>query len=146
MHDCVIEAISIEGQNLSLIFEHINVLSNHPMNNTGLHMYTGRAIIKFIDYELKESLLYDTSKVEGKKRIIVEEDAQKVKIPKLELLVGFEILKSEELHVSEESFTQRFDGIASRKYNSDFGYCVIKCKKIVIKWNEFIDKAWFEDR
>lgn len=49
----VIEAISIEGQNLSLIFEHIDVLSNHPMNNTGLNMYTGRAKIKLIDYELK---------------------------------------------------------------------------------------------
>lgn len=76
----------------------------------------------------------------------MEEDTQKVKIPMSELLVGFEVLKSEELQVSEESFTQRFDGIASRKYNSDFGYCVIKCQTIVIEWNEFIDKAWFEDR
>lgn len=146
MHDCVIEAISVEGRSLSVTFEHIDVLSKHPMNDTGLNMCTAKAKIKFIDYEIKESILYDRSKVEGKKQIIVEEDAQEFKIPISELLVDFEVLKSEELQGSEEFFIQRFDGIASQRYNSDFGYCVIKCQTIVIEWNEFIDKAWFEDR
>ncbi|MET3210668.1 UNVERIFIED_CONTAM: hypothetical protein ABIC26_003629 [Paenibacillus sp. PvR008] len=146
MHDCVIEAISVEGQNLVLTFEHIDILSNHPMNDTGLNMCTAKARIKFIDYEIKESILYDTSKVEGKRKIIAEEDAQEFKIPISELLVNFEVLKSEELQVSEEFFIQRFDGIASQRYNSDFGYCVIKYQTIVIEWDEFIDKAWFEDR
>jgi len=146
LHDCVIEEVSIENQNLIVTFEHIDVLSDHPMNNTGFSMYTGKAKVRFIDYEINESILYDTSGLKGKRQIIVEEDAHEIKLHISELLLDFEVLKNEELQVTEDFFIQRFDGLTSLKYNADFGYCIIKYKKLVIEWNEFIEKAWFEDR
>ncbi|WP_245595988.1 hypothetical protein [Paenibacillus taiwanensis] len=146
LHDCVIEEVSIEDKNLIVWLEHIDVLSVHPFNHTGFSMYTGKSKVRFIDYEIIESILYDTSQIKGMKHIIVEEAAQKRVMLESELLLDFEILKNEELQAAEDYFVHRFDGSASLKYNADFGYCIIKYKKIIIEWNEFIDKAWFEDR
>jgi hypothetical protein len=146
LHDCIIESISIEGQNLIVSFEHIDVLLKHPLNTTGKSMYTGKAYIRFIEYEIEESILYDTSEIQGKRKIIVEEDAQKRVLPITELLIDFEVLRTEELENTNDYFVRRFDGITSLKYRADFGYLIIKYKKLVIEWNELIDAAWFEDK
>ncbi|WP_442600748.1 hypothetical protein [Paenibacillus sp. KN14-4R] len=146
LHDCITEEISTEGQNLLVVFEHIDVLSEHPLNDTGNAMYTGKAIITFIDYEILESILYDTSGLHGKNGIVVEEDAQKIELEFAELMDDFEVLKNEELQTTDSYFIHRFDGSTSLKYNADFGYWMIKYKKLIIEWEEFIDKAWFERR
>lgn len=146
LHDCIIEEVSTEGQNLLVVFEHIDVLSEHPLNDTGYAMYTGKALITFVNYEIVESILYDTSGIHGKKRIVVEEDAQKIELEFAELMVDFEVLKNEELQISDSYFIHRFDGSTSLKYNADFGYWIIKYKKLIIEWEEFLDKAWFERR
>ncbi|WP_234340236.1 hypothetical protein [Gorillibacterium timonense] len=146
LHDCVIYAISFKNQSLSVLFEHIDVLSTHPRNNTGKAMYTGKAILKFIDFEILESFLYDTSEIEGKKRIIVEGEVQKRVIDISELLIDFEVLKNEEVQTQDNYCIHRFDGSTSLKYNADFGYWIIKYKTLIIEWDELIDTAWFEDR
>ncbi len=109
-------------------------------------MYTGKAILKFIDFEILESFLYDTSEIEGKKRIIVEGEVQKRVIDISELLIDFEVLKNEEVQTQDNYCIHRFDGSTSLKYNADFGYWIIKYKTLIIEWDELIDTAWFEDR
>ncbi|MBB6632618.1 hypothetical protein [Cohnella sp. AR92] len=131
---------------MSLGFEHIDVLSDHPLNSTGKAMYTGKAMITFIDHEIVESFLYDTTGIKGKSRIDVEEDAQKKELQISELLLDFEVLKEEQLQKTDNYFVHRFDGILSRKYNADFGYCTLKYKSLIIEWDELIDRAWFEER
>ncbi|WP_438350635.1 hypothetical protein ACP8HI_08330 [Paenibacillus sp. FA6] len=109
-------------------------------------MYTDQALFTFVDFEILESILYDTSGIKGKNRIIVEEDAQKIELEIAELLVDFEVLKNEELQTIDSYCIHRFDGSTSLKNNSDFGYWIIKYKKLIIEWEKFIDKAWFERR
>jgi hypothetical protein len=146
LHDCIIEAFSTEGQNLLVTFEHIDVLSDHPLNNIGKAMYTGKALLTFVNFEIIESILYDTSGIKGKSRIIVETDAQKIELHFSDLLVDFEVLKDEELYKKDNYIFHRFDGSTSLKYNADFGYWIIKYKELIIEWDELLDKAWFEER
>ena len=42
LHDCIIEAARIENGDLILDFEHIDVLSTHPLNPNGEAKYTGK--------------------------------------------------------------------------------------------------------
>lgn len=146
LHDCLIEEVLKTEQNLSILFDHIDVLSDHPLNDTGNAMYTGKARFTFVEFEILDSILYDTSNIKGKNRIIVEENAQRIELDISELLVEFEVLKNEEISNSDSYFIQRFDGSSSSKYNSDFGYWIIKYKKLIIEWEELINKAWFEGR
>jgi hypothetical protein len=146
LHDCIVEDIKMDKENLVLTFEHIDVLSEHPLNDTGKSMYTGKAQIRFTYYQILESTLYDTSNIQGKNHIIVEKDAKKKVIPISELLTEFEVLTTEEVESKEHYFIHRFDGITSLKYRADFGYFIIKYKKLFIEWNELIDTAWFEKR
>ncbi|WP_244152627.1 hypothetical protein [Paenibacillus lactis] len=146
MHDCIIASTSTEGQNLSVTFEHIDVLSDHPLNYTGMAMYSGEATLTFVDFEIVESILFDTSEVKNKRRIVVEINAQKRELHYSDLLVDFEVLKDEVLNKEGNYLFHRFDGTTSKKYNSDFGYWVIKYKKLIMEWDELIDKAWFEER
>lgn len=109
-------------------------------------MYTGTAIITFIDHEIVESFIYDTAGIKGKSRIVVEEDARKIELHISELLHGFEVLKEEQLEKTDTYIIYRFDGLLSLKYNTDFGYFIIKCKKVIIEWGELLDEAWFEEK
>lgn len=146
MHDCVIDSILNDTQSLSVFFEHIDVLSTHPRNSNGKAMYSGKAVLKFINFEILESVLYDTSEIKSKKRIVVKDDAQEKVLDISELLVDFEVLKTEEIQTQDNIYIHRFDGSTSLKYNADFGYWIIKYKKLIIEWDELIDTAWFEDR
>ena len=146
LHDCVIEEVSTAGQNLLVIFEHIDVKSDHPLNDTGKAMYTGKALFTFVDIEILDSILYDTSGIRGKRRVVVEEDSQKIELDITELLVDFEVLRNDEIRIEDSYYIHRFDGLTSLKYNADFGYWIIKYKKLIIEWEEFIDTAWFEKR
>lgn len=146
LHDCNVETILIDGQNLSITFEHIDVLTDHPLNSTGKAMYTGTAMITFIDHEIVESFIYDTTGIKGKSRIVVEEDARKIELHISELLHGFEVLKEEQLEKTDTYIIYRFDGLLFLKYNTDFGYFIIKCKKVIIEWGELLDEAWFEEK
>ncbi|MED5016494.1 hypothetical protein P9847_04135 [Paenibacillus chibensis] len=121
-------------------------MSTHPRNSNGKAMYSGKAVLKFINFEILESVLYDTSKIKSKKRIVVEDDAQEKVLDISELLVDFEVLKTEEIQTQDNIYIHRFDGSTSLKYNADFGYWIIKYKKLIIEWDELIDTAWFEDR
>lgn len=131
---------------MSVFFEHIDVLSTHPRNSNVKAMYSGRALLQFVDFEILESVLYDTSEIKSKKRILVENDAQKKGVDISELLVDFEVLKTEEIQTQGNMYIHRFDGLTSRKYNEDFGYWIIKYKTLIIEWDDLIDTAWFEDR
>ncbi|MGO4530337.1 hypothetical protein AB4Z30_14745 [Paenibacillus sp. 2TAF8] len=131
---------------MSVFFEHIDVLSTHPRNSSGKAMYTGKAILKFVDFEVLESILYDTSEIKSKKRIVVEDDAQKKVLDVSELLIDFEVLKNEELQLEGNIYVHRFDGLTSLKYNADFGYWIIKYRTLIIEWDDLIDMAWFEAR
>ncbi|WP_124113503.1 hypothetical protein [Paenibacillus xylanexedens] len=131
---------------MSVFFEHIDVLSTHPRNSNGKAMYSGKAVLKFINFEILESVLYDTSEIKSKKRIVVEDDAQKKVLDISELLVDFEVLKTEKIQTQDNIYIHRFDGLTSLKYKADFGYWIITYKKLIIEWDELIDTAWFEDR
>lgn len=61
-------------------------------------MYSGEATLTFVDFEIVESILFDTSEVKNKRRIVVEINAQKRELHYSDLLVDFEVLKDEVLN------------------------------------------------
>ena len=144
LHDCRIDSVLNEDKNLIAMLEHIDVLRDHPLNNTGKAMQTGRALIKFVGFAVQESIIYDTSMIQGKTKIIVEEDAKKRVLPFRELLTDFEVLKVEKLASDNNLIKYRFDGTTSMDFNAEFGYIIIECKSIILEWNDLLGNAWFE--
>ena len=144
LHDCIINSVLNEDKNLIMVLDHIDVLRDHPLNNTGKAMQTGKALIKFVDFAVQESIIYDTLMIQGKAKINVEEDAQKEVLPFMELLTDFEVLQVEKLASDNNLIKYRFDGTTSLDFNAEFGYIIIDCKSIFLEWNDSLGNAWFE--
>ncbi|HPT90131.1 MAG TPA: hypothetical protein PK033_07160 [Acetivibrio sp.] len=142
LHDCVIDNVVISNTRLIFEFEHINVLPEHPLNNYTNAKYTNTAALIFENFEVIESILFDTSSIE-KKHIVVEQDAVKRRLDIKDLATGFEVLQAEKKAGQEHWFVYEFYGIAPHKYRSDFSMITLKFSKVKVCWNELIGDSWF---
>jgi hypothetical protein len=142
LHDCIIEAARIENGDLILDFEHIDVLSTHPLNPNGEAKYTGKASLMFKNFEVLKSFVYDTSNVH-KNVIHVEEDASKVCVDILNLAIDFEVLDLKKIDITETNYSYEFGGNCSSEFNSDFGVFILRFDSVLVCWNDLLEDAWF---
>ena len=142
LHDCVIDNVVISDTKIIFEFEHIDVLPEHPLNNYPNAKCTSTAALIFEDFEVIESILFDTSSIE-KKHIIVEQDAVKRSLDIKDLAIGFEVLQAEQKPEQEHYFVYEVHGISPHKYRSDFGMFTLKFSNVKVCWNEFVNDSWF---
>ncbi len=142
LHDCIIQSTKFEKDNLTLDFEHIDVLPSHPNNPYDVAKYTGKASLIFQNCEVLKSFIYDTRFI--KKSVIqVEKDAQKVNIDIINLATDFEVLDMKMIEKNGISYVYEFGGNCSNELGSDFGVFILKFDMVLICWNELINDAWF---
>jgi hypothetical protein len=142
LHDCVIDCASISGNKFLLAFEHIEILPQHPLNFYNSAKNSDKALLIFQDYEVIQSILFDTSDIK-KRHIVAEKDANQIHLDIIDLAEGCEVLSVERIEEQNKYFTYKFNGMASSKYRNDFCYFVIKFQKMSVCWNEFLDDSWF---
>jgi len=142
LHDCVISNVIISDAMLILEFRHIDVLPEHPLNYYYNAKCTSNAALIFEDFEVIESILFDTSGIK-KKHIIVEQDADKISIDIKDPAMEFEVLLVEKKPEQEHYFIYEFHGIASHKYKSEFGMFTLKFNNVKVCRNELVSNSWF---
>lgn len=144
LHDCIIKNASIEGGNLALEFENIDVLNTHPLNPYDVAKCSRKASLIFENFEVIKALVYDTRDV-TKRKINVEEDANITNVEISELAIDFEVLHLTEIEVTDKHFIFEFGGLASFKFHSDFALFVLKFDCVLVCWNELLNDSWFVD-
>lgn len=140
LHDCVIDEVIIEEDRLKLLFEHIDVLLTHPLNNFDKPQCTGKAALIFENCTVLKSFVHDVSHVNGKQVIIVSEDVNIGEIEFNEMAKDMEILVVEIDDSNENIFQYKFLGNSD---DGDFVEFVLKFSKVIICWDEFEGDAWF---
>jgi hypothetical protein len=99
----------------------------------------------FEDFEVIESILFDTSGIE-QKHIVVERDAFKRSIDIMDLSIGFTVLLVENKSNQEHCFVYEFHGTAPHKYRNEFSKFTLRFSKVKVCWNELVDDSWFVKR
>ena len=138
LHDCVIEEIIVSDNKIIFIFDHIDVLLSHPLNDFDNPKCTGKAELIFENYSELKSLNYETSYINGDKVIVTDEKvigpSELNKIAK-----DMEVLDVQE-EISGNIFELTFSGIDEYR---NFNVFKLKFEKLIVCWNEFRDDAWF---
>ncbi len=143
LHDCIIDSVSLGHKEISIIFEHIDVLKTHPLNTFSEPKYTGNAKLIFKDCIIIKSFYYDTSHNIKQHHLLIPRDAIIKNINFVDLATGMEIL-SVETEVTDDKFNiYKFMGIGTI---GDFAEFHLKFKDLYICWDEFKGDAWFANR
>lgn len=141
LHDCTISQARLKDNNLTLEFESIDVLPEHPLNSFSNAKYTSDAALIFKEFQIVECVLFDTSNI--KKRASTRNDTIRISLDIRDLAAGFEVLRFNKIAERDHGFRYEFFGVASSQYRSDFAQFVLDFTMAEVCWTELVADSWF---
>lgn len=134
LHDCEIEDFIIEGNTLRLQFDHIDVLKEHPLNESNIPKSTGKAEIIFENFNIENSFMYDKSKIKGNNQGISVIRPAKFQ----DIIRGVAVLTINTQRYSDGTYFCKIMGDRNGFFEFWFSF-----EKSIVCWNKLKKDAWF---
>lgn len=134
LHDCVIEGLEWNENNLILYFENIDVLPTHPNNPYKVAKRGEQAKLTFKNCIATKIIRYDSNKPQNSD--IIEMNLE-------DFIIDFEVLEVKRRNNDNNKLIYTVFGQCAFELNNDFGEFTLTFESVTVKWEKLKEDSWF---
>jgi hypothetical protein len=146
-HDARIESIDYQGKNMIWELSFIIADKTNSQNDTGFDMYIDNNVITFENYKI-ESIIFPGHQTRHLDGSIEKHEAVAAKPEEFDSIIKNTLKHGGETNCvydcpSDEGY--KAAGLFINGRGSDVYEIIINCSQAVVEWNEFTEKAFYEE-